>query len=260
MNLLGELDQAGDAAPVTRGQTASLIPEGPDPADHAGGHDTAESLSRWVGVFEAGTLHAALQQVAAASTVAPVRARAGTALPLRDQLAQVRALLARAITSPDTAAGATGRGRQRLDPPVADPDAATDFAPWRQRYQDVQRNMDLMIPPLRDHVRQTLAAATPGLRQLAALDAVWEQLLAGREQKLMASIPSRLKRRFDRLRKLHGQDRDTGAEDTDITSDMTQTDKWLDKFGQDLQQVLLAELDARLEPVTGLIEAFEQEG
>jgi hypothetical protein len=35
---------------------------------------------------------------------------------------------------------------------------------------------------------------------------------------------------------------------------------WLAAFGQELQEALLAELDARLQPVTGLIEAIRNKG
>ena len=39
-----------------------------------------------------------------------------------------------------------------------------------------------MIGPLRAHVRETLSDSSPGLRQLASLDAVWEQMLEARER------------------------------------------------------------------------------
>ncbi|RYF40852.1 MAG: DUF3348 family protein [Comamonadaceae bacterium] len=241
--LLDDLDPAGQGHPA------------PTASDLAG-HDTAEKLSRWVGVFEAGALHAALQQAGSAQAGAPGRPSARLAVPLRDQLLQVRSILSRAITSADAPGPAVGRARHRLDPPSPAMPPEADFAPYRQRYQDVQRNMDLMIAPLRDNVRQTLSAASPGLRQLAALDAAWEQMLAGREQKLLAAVPLRLKRRFEQLRLAHQQGGNTDA----APGGGPQPDAWLDLFRQDLRQVLAAELDVRLEPVTGLIEAFEQEG
>ena len=229
--------------------------------------DFAEKLSRWVGVFEAGTLHAAHQSVDAARP-APGRVSA-LKVSLNEQLHQVRSILARAIANssgngqPADAGARGGRLPVVQMAPVAEADI--DFAPYRQRYQDQQRNMDLMIGPLRDNVRQVLSAASPELRQLAVLDAVWEKMLAAREQKLLQSVPVRLRRRFDSLRKA-AQAAQT-ADFPDLLAEVPvvaapsplQPDGWLDVFGRELQQLLLAELDARLEPVTGLVEAFEFE-
>lgn len=252
VRLLGDLDQDGSA----RGAPASL----------ATAQDFAEKLSRWVGVFEAGALHA-VQQSAAAPASGASRAPAGRSIAPREQLLQVRAILARGITAREVADFGASRGRQQLDAggPALVPEV--DFAPYRKRYLDQQRNMDLMIGPLRDSLRQTLSAASPELRQLAALDAVWEQMLAGREQKLLTTVPARLKRRFDSLRKAHEQQQPTPHDSSPPAAALTGTEAaqhsdWTEVFSRELQQVLLAELEVRLEPATGLIEAFEfeQEG
>jgi hypothetical protein len=126
---------------------------------------------------------------------------------------------------------------------VAAPEPVVDFALHRQRYLDQQRKMELMIGPLRAHVQQALSVASPELRQLAELDAMWEQMLEVREQKLLAGVPAMLKQRFEQLRKTHQDD--------------AAPNQWLEAFGHELQEVLLAELDTRLQPVLGLIEAFK---
>ena len=97
-----------------------------------------------------------------------------------------------------------------------------------------------MIAPLRDHVRQTLSRISPKLRQLAALDAVLEQLLAPRAQLLLPEVASLMERRFEHL---------------------AQSDAagWPEAFAKDWRLALLAELDLRLEPVAGLIEALNKE-
>ena len=100
--------------------------------------------------------------------------------------------------------------------------------------------MEQMIAPLRDHVRQTLCRISPKLRKLAALDAVLEQLLAPRAQLLLPEAASLMERRFEQL----AQRDDAG---------------WLETFGKDWRLALLAELDLRLEPITGLIEALNNE-
>jgi len=69
---------------------------------------------------------------------------------------------------------------------------------------------------------------------------VVDQMLGGREQKLLAGIPALLKNRFQQLRKAQPQD-------------------WPPLFELDFQQTLRAELELRLQPVTGLVEALPEE-
>ncbi len=223
--------------------------------------DVAQKLSQWVGVFESVTLHAAHQSV---GTVADTDAKCVSpdqVAALQAQCRQVQQTLVRAIEKPEAADTGARRGRHPLNQPEPPPDAQVDFAPYRQHYLDQQRNMKLMVGPLRNQLRQTLAQASPALRQLATLDAVWEQLLDGHTQKLTATVPVRLQRRFEHLRKLHTQ---PPAQDASL---WRQPGGWLHGFNKELQAVLRAELDVRLEPVWGLIDAFsnaeqqsEQEG
>jgi hypothetical protein len=113
------------------------------------------------------------------------------------------------------------------------------FAPHHQRCLDLQRRMETAIEPFRAHVRQVLAAASPRLAQLATLDASFEQMLGGREQRLLSGVPAFLKARFEQLRQTH-------------------PDTWPAPFELELQQALKSELELRLQPVTGLIEALAQ--
>ena len=121
-----------------------------------------------------------------------------------------------------------------LVPPGADP----AYTPYHQRHLDLQRQMEQMIAALRDHVRQALCRISPRLRQLAVLDAAFEQALAAREQKLLPTVPVLLKRRFAQLRDAEGG---------------------LEAFRNEWREALLAELDLRLEPVAGLVDAVRNE-
>lgn len=212
--------------------------------------DSAERLSQWVGVFDAVTLHAKHQSMKALGEQAPATG-AGKAgkVSLQEQFDQVRATLEQSITAKHVAAVDAPSPRaprlaafQRQVVAAEALEPVVDFALYRQRYLDQQRKMELMIEPLRAHVQQALTVASPELRQLAALDAMWAQMLEVREQKLLSTVPTMLKQRFDALRKTHQDDASQAP--------------WLDAFGQELQEVLLAELDTRLQPVWGLIEAF----
>lgn len=199
----------------------------PAPAD-VPRQDLAERLGQWFNVADAialSSLHQAMPAVARARRpTVPASARA-----VQAELQRVRATLSQAITSPPLAPGDEG---------TDDTDAG--FAPHHQRCLEQQRRMDMSIEALRGHVRKTLSQTSARLAQLAALDAVLEPMLGGREQRLLATVPGFLKARFAQLRQSH-----PGG--------------WQPLFELDLQQTLLAELDLRLQPVTGMVEALSQE-
>lgn len=237
-----------------------LLSEPTLPATAGVSVDSAEQLSAVLGIFDAVTLRSALQAI---HTVSVGHAPGGTpvdsgsGVPVAEQVQQVRMVLVNAITTkPVTAAdaGASRRRGRNPDPvpvPAAPAETVADYALFRQRHLDLQRQMEWMVPPLRMRVREAVASASPALRQLAALDAVWDQLLAAREQKLLATIPALLKHRFEQLR--------TTQPRPDEPALWRQAGGWLDRFDKEQQAVLLAELDLRLEPVIGLVEAFQRE-
>lgn len=196
--------------------------------------DTAERLSMWLNVADAITLHAAHQSIRMPAATAPVLAD----VRLGDACQQVHAALAATMVSMPLPEG------------LAAPDAS--FAPYHQRYLDLQRHMSLRIEALREQVRQALTQASPKLAQLAALDAVMEQALGAREQKLLASVPVLLEQRFGQLRQPRPSDDDTLPPVGGAVSGPG-------VFVQDMRAVLLAELDVRMQPVLGLVEAFNSE-
>lgn len=195
--------------------------------------DIAERLSMWLNVGDAITLHAAHQaiRVPAATVAASAHAQ------LADACQQVHAALASTLVSVPLPEGA-----------VAD----ATFAPYHQRYLDLQRHMSLRTEALREQVRQALAQASPKLAQLAALDAVMEQALGAREQKLLASVPVLLEQRF-------GQLCPQSPSEDDALPLAGPAANGLSVFVQDMRAVLLAELDVRMQPIQGMVEAFNSE-
>ncbi len=140
------------------------------------------------------------------------------------------------------------RVRSALLKGIAEDDAATHrsdtvpgFTPYRRRYAARQRAMETGIGPLRVRLRAALAARSPAMARLADVDAVMEQSLGAREHSLLSSVPVLLEKHFVRLRQA-----DAAAP----------SGRWLDVFRKDLHGVLLAELDFRLRPVEGLLEAL----
>lgn len=218
-------------------QLSGLWPEGGGVLAEAPRQDLAERLAQWLNVADAIQLSSALPSIAAmgARASAQPAPQAASVTALQAELARVRGLLTHSITVRDP--------RHRPDPNDLD----TELALALQRHQDQQRRMEMSVDALRGHVRQVLAKSTPRLVQLAALDALMDQMLGGREQRLLGSLPAHLKARFARLRR-------QAAANTD-PADL----RWLSDFHTELDQTLLAELDHRLQPITGLIESFALE-
>ncbi|GAC1532286.1 MAG: DUF3348 domain-containing protein [Ramlibacter sp.] len=210
--------------------------------------DVAQRLGQWLNAFDAVGLQAAHQ---AMGTIRGVAARTCLTSPqaVADDLQRVRSTLAHAIaqdpvsfaipTLVRNAAGATS-----ALPVVAD----SGYAPYQQRHLKLQRQMEQSVAPLRDRVRQVLSQACVRLRQLAALDAVLEQVMAPREQAHLPTIVTLLQRRFEQLRLDHRQGAQAGA-----------AAGWRDVFRAEWTQTLLAELDLRLEPVAGMVDALANE-
>jgi hypothetical protein len=191
----------------------------------ASGMDFAERLSLWLNAFDAIGLQAAHQSIKAIKTAVPGRSIRPQAI--EEEVQRVRTALAHAIERNSLASDKPSQGN-------------AGYSPYRQRHLELQRRMEQMIAALRDHVRQTLCRISPRLRQLAALDTVLEELLAPRAQVLLPEVGSLMERRFEQLAQ-------------------SNADGWLENFGKDWRQALLAELDLRLEPVAGLIEALNNE-
>lgn len=218
----------------------------------ASGPDFAERWSQWLNTFDAIGLQSAHQAIRASAPAAPAAPSAAgrTRRPpaLADDVARVRGTLAHAIAQdPLQLEGFT------------DADAAeAGYAPFQQRHLALQRQMDQMVAPLRDHVRQSLAQASPALRQLATLDAALEQVFARREQALLPTTVSLLQRRHEQLKQAHLAQREAQGQPDDPAR-WREPGGWLDTFGRDWRQALGAELDLRLQPVVGMVEAMSNE-
>lgn len=230
MSVLPAAFSSVPATPLAR-QIAHWLPA-PAQAPQA---DLAERLGQWLSVRQAIALHTALAAAAAAGAPVPPRPADAAALrgALRAELQRVRALLAQSIGHREP--------EHRPDPHDAD----TSLALFQQRLNDQQRRMEMAVNALRDHVRQRLSQASMALAHLAALDAQMQALLAEREQRLLAGLSALLKARWVAL--CH----EAAALDGPPCA------QGLQAFEDDFEQLLLAELDLRLQPVVGLIEALE---
>ncbi len=166
---------------------------------------------------------------------------AGSAQSEADACVRLRAHLARAIA--DDIAFLGDRRATPLD------HKKSDFAPFRVRYHARQQAMEASVASLRARTRSALAAHSPAMARLASVDAVMEQALAAHERGLLATVLGLLEQRFRRLRQAAQDD----------AGDAPVADAWQDAFCEDLRAVMLAELEIRLQPVEGLLEALRKD-
>ncbi len=217
-------------------------------ADAAGSISFAERLSRWIALTDAIGLSRAL----AAAAREPVPATGG-----QDLAAALRALQAQlsrlreSLTAVDSGHGTPPRGRVRLPgtPSGASGVEGVDFTPYRHFYLAQQRDMEANVGLLRAAARDALAGLPTAACALREIDAALQAALAERERSLLAAIPRLLERRFEALR---------AAAAAAPAADWMQPGGWLATFRGELLALLEAELELRLQPVTGLMEAIEQ--
>jgi hypothetical protein len=211
----------------------------------------ADRLSQWLSWTDAISLSAALN---GSPSAAPPAARASGSAE-EGECTRVRTVLANAIAEDGAFAADKERGPLQASTGAASMDTPADFSPYRRRYLARQQAMAASIAPLRERLRAALAARSPAMARLAAVDAVMEQVLGAREHSLLSTVPALLERHFGRLRQVdrarHGDTQLPEEPGSEI-----QPEAWLDVFGQDMQGVLLAELDIRFQPVEGLLEAL----
>lgn len=234
------------------GQTTAQQPPQPD---------VAEQLSQWLGPVDAVKLSRALHAIETLPDEPATAEQPGAPLDVRAVARffdKTKAELAALLTA---GVAPAKPGRARADNTLAqapDPQAEAEFSAHGPRYLDLQRQMDTRLLALRVQVRQALTKGSGALKQLAALDAVMEQMLGAREQRMWASLPSQLERRFAHQHHKH-QQRLQASGTADEPLRWRQPGGWLWAFEQDLQALLLAELQVRLQPITGLLEAAQQE-
>jgi hypothetical protein len=246
--------------------------------------DVGQKLGDWMDFRQAIALHSVLPpESAGAGQAASLPSHVPRmALIAPEALAQhvdkVRAQLVESITQGAPA----GSGLARIDMPAPELDAPveikTAFAPYRRFVAAHQRQMDSTLRSLRAQLRLQLSQRGGAGQQLAALDATFENILAEREAALLAKTSKLLEKRFVQALKTHmllqaqAQPAALATETADAAIDATNnfdvTDgnpnatphadpsSWLMPLRQTLRQALLAELDTRLQPILGLLEAL----
>lgn len=215
----------------------------------------AERLAQWIPIADAISLRATHsvgasgQSNAAAQTVIEA---------VEAHYQRVRNALAEAFNpAAPSHASQAAQSRHAMPRPKAGTaiELAGAYEPYRRFYMAHQREMELKLKPLRAKLREVIAPVSPALKQLAALDAAFDGILAEREAMLFAKVPSLLEKRFKHLRTEH-QQRLHALQQEDTVDLWTKPGGWLTRFSNDALTVLTAELDVRLQPTLGLLEAL----
>jgi hypothetical protein len=228
--------------------------------------DVGQRLGDWLNFRQAIALHRVLnpeQPSTSPHSVEQWREESMTAPALTRYVDKVRAQLEQSIMQ----GAPSGSGMARIDMPSAELDEPiepkTAYEPYRRFYAAHQRQMQVSLQTLRSQVRGQLKKSSPNLQQLAALDEAFENILSEREAVLLGKVFKLHEKRFAQALKKHTQqlsqqqaqaplDEGSGILSANTVNPLA----WLMPLRQAMRTALLAELDTRMQPVLGLLEAF----
>ena len=233
--------------------------------------EVGQQLGDWLNFRQAIALHGLLNPEQATAHDAPAHLRRTpimSAEALCRHVDKVRAQLEQSITQ----GAPTGSGLARIDmpPPTLDEpvEPKTAYEPYRRFHAAHQRQMESTLRSLRSQVRGQLNQCMGPLQQLATLDAAFENILGEREAMLLGKVAKLLEKRFAQAVKQHIKQQAEahtmaaaapGTEANAAFRTAVKPGHWLMTFRQTLRTALLAELDLRLQPTLGLLEAFQSQ-
>jgi len=218
----------------------------------------AERLGQWLDLSDAITLHATHNARAVGSSAAQSGVQSVAGVAVEEEFIRVRTALVESITKSCSANMDEAHIRLPTPKPGVGIEVAAVYEPYRRFYIAHQGAMELRVRPLRTRARQALSRASTALEQLAALDEALDRILCVRERQLLSTVPLLLEKRFEQLLKAHTQP-PVGTPQADAPALRRQPGEGLADFCKELQGVLLAELELRLQPTAGLIEALMNE-
>jgi hypothetical protein len=247
-----------NSSPLVRFLTESAMMEAAQETD-----DVGHKLGDWLNFRQAIHLQSVLQ--ADVQSADPLPAHIQRAVPISPaalalHVDKLRAQLAESITQGAPA----GSGLTLIQMPAAEliepVDPKTAYAPYRRFHAAHQRQMESSLRSLRASMRWQLSKRGGQLQQLALLDAAFENILSEREAALLGKVIQMLEKRFVQALKLHlKQAYETPTGTATAPDGPGQALSWLMPHRQALRTALLAELDTRLQPTLGLLEALTSE-
>ncbi|MCR8921627.1 DUF3348 domain-containing protein [Dasania sp. GY-MA-18] len=133
--------------------------------------------------------------------------------------------------------------RRRFQLPSIHQDTEKPLTDLKRFYINVQTELAGQVYKLHILIKDAAADISPHLKQLCTLDSAMSDILSNHIKRSFSSIPNHLDQRFQYWQQ-HSDDNFESA---------------ISNFCQELQQLLLAELDARLQTTYGLIEAVNEQ-
>ncbi len=211
----------------------------------AADYNLAERLGHFVGVSGSMNLARGLRSL-------PTQAKitgSTSAEALQTLLFEQRARMIRVIVESFSADTNEGQNAVPSTATGVRVEALKTFEPYQRFYTTHQIEMAVSVKNLRIQMREALSGVSTAMHQLAELDKTLDDSLEAHARKLFNVSPKLLEQRFRSLLQQHAKDAEIEGE------------AWLELFYQDMRELLLAELDVRLQPVLGLLEALnEHEG
>jgi hypothetical protein len=207
----------------------------------------AEKLSHWVAWTDAIAMSRVLADDPAPRVTAVPSGGQGATRRVVDHYSRVRSDLADAITHDALLIQDSAEPGQGGAQPAAG--GKLDYSAYRRQYRAHQHTMEDRIGALRARVRSAVTAISPALGRLAALDAALDMALGAHQRRLLEKVPLMLEKRFQAMHK-RAQAQADAAPDKDGPAPPSLP------IGRTLQRVLLAELETRMQPVQGLIDAL----
>lgn len=224
----------------------------------------AERLGRLIDL--SGSIALSRVHVSLAATASKLCAKTATVVStesLVDEFIRVRTTIVQSIIDSFVPTAGVGVAPPSLPLVTAAISAAelTRYGRYQLFYVSRQKEIAVKLGKLRASTRAAVSSRSSRLAQLVVLDAALDEALSAPTQKLFAEIPRLLERRFQYLYLQHqqvvaGQHGAHGEDDWRLWS---QAGGWLEQFTGEMQGLLLAELEVRIQPVLGLIEALKEE-
>jgi len=129
------------------------------------------------------------------------------------------------------------------------------FEPYRKFYISRQRDLENKVGLLRVDIRDLMSGLSPALAKLAKIDQALFESLAVASGEAFAVIPKRLENRFHRLFETLQSEFPENPDTSDFNRWM-KPGGWLSAFCLEMRELMLAELEVRLQPVVGMIDAL----
>lgn len=131
------------------------------------------------------------------------------------------------------------------------------FEPFGDCYVALQGWLAGKIHHLHDQIRDAISGVCPQLAQLATLDKAMGQALVGQHRQRFNVIPKLLGKRFGKLFDEHLSELPGKPLVRDVERWMG-AGGWLSTFCREMQEMLLSEIEVRLQPTLGLIDALSE--